>query len=97
MNDEWTVAERSLGKVRYLTQGDCDKTQKPGPQKVRKFLQLIRGNSRFRVRRLWILRQEQLEGKHSLTKNIFWFLRPEINVVLLFSIVILHRILCRLG
>ena len=36
MYDEWTVAERSLWKFRYLTQGDCGKTQKPGPQKVRK-------------------------------------------------------------
>ena len=38
-----------------------------------------------------------MEGKHSLTKNIFWFFGSEINVVVLFSIVILHSILCRLG
>jgi len=36
MHDEWAVAERRLWIFRYLTQGDRGKTQKPGPQKVRK-------------------------------------------------------------
>jgi hypothetical protein len=35
MHHEWTVAERSLWIFRYLSQGGCGKTQKPGPQKVR--------------------------------------------------------------
>jgi hypothetical protein len=34
MDDEWTVAEGSLWIFRYLTAGDCGKTQKPEPQNV---------------------------------------------------------------
>ena len=88
MHDGGTVTERSLWVFPCLTQGDCGKTQKPGPQKVRNLSAVYERQLSIPSKTFVNTETGTTGRKTQLNKNIFCFLRSESNVVVLFSIVI---------